>query len=635
MPLPSEIQIVPLDFDRIRTDLKRYLQSQPLLQDYNYEGSALSTLIDLLAYDAYYHGWYTNFAVNEVFLQTAQIRNSVVAAARQVGYIPRSISSAVATVDVVLTNIDTTEATIEMPRYVKFTSNAGGNIVTFYTTDARTQETFAESTVTFSEVELYEGVNLTQTFTIGSGDLQSAGVRLTIPNQNVDTRTITVSVKPQANSVTTFVYERANAITPVRPTSNVYFLFENNEGSYDIQFGDGYVGRNLTAGQQVTIDYLISSGVQGNGANTFTFADTLSRLVVNTTGVIVAATLSNANVPASGGAAQESIESIKKNAPAVYQAQGRIVTPEDARTVLLTEYNGIESLSVWGGEDNDPPTYGKMFLALKPFNADKFASIQKTTIINKILRPKSLPILSFEIVDPDYLYIILDVEAKYTPSLTTKNTSELADIIVDALVNYAQVSLGQFGSVFRYSQISRLIDTAESSIQSNVTGVKLEKRFQSVPTTGSYVLEFANPIFTSSNTNNLVTVTSKIGIQRFSHIDQLGLVRTDCFVENDTSTLNVYREDPVEGRLIVYPSVGTVNFDTGTVTFTNFYPQNVTTNYRGDMRIQAIPYTSDIIARRSQIVRVLEESINIRVVPDLLDRRGTTSGRIVNGSIVF
>lgn len=197
------------------------------------------------------------------------------------------------------------------------------------------------------------------------------------------------------------------------------------------------------------------------------------------------------------------------------------------------------------------------------------------------------------------------------------------------------MSLGQFGSVFRYSQISRLIDTAEPSIQSNVTGVKLEKRFQSVASIGSYVLEFANPIFTSSNTNNLVTVTSKIGVQRFSHIDQLGLVRADCFVENDTSVLNVYREDPVEGRVVIYPSVGTVNFETGTVTFTNFYPQNVTTNYRGDLRIQAIPYTSDILARRSQIVRILEESVNIRVVPDLLDRRGTTTGRIVNGSIVF
>lgn len=635
MPLPSEIQIVPLDFDTIRTDLRRFLQNQTLLKDYNYEGSALSTLIDLMAYDAYYHGWYTNFAVNEVFLQTAQIRNSVVAAARQIGYIPRSISSAVALVDVTLSGIDTTEVLVELPRYTKFSANTTNTIFNFYTIEDTTQLTFAENVATFRAVELYEGVKLSQTFTISTSDIQSSGVKLTLPNKNIDTRTITVAVKPQENSTTSFTYPRAQAGIAIGPSSNVYFLFENNQGNYDIQFGDGRIGQNLTVGQVVNVDYLISSGVDGNGANNFVFADSLTKLVENPTNVTITTTLNNINIPAAGGDVAEDIESIKKNAPAVYQVQGRIVTPDDARTILLTEYNGIESLSIWGGEDNDPPMYGKMFIAMKPVNGEKFGLVQKTAILNRILRPRALPIMGFEFVDPDYIYIPVDILAKYSPALTSRNTSELASIITDAVVGYTTTTLGQFGSIFRYSQLSKLIDTSENSIQSNLTGIKLEKRFRTSEVSGSYTLEFSNALLEANSTNQLVAVTSKIGSQRFSHVDMTQTERQFCYVENSGNVLNVYRDDITEGKLLVKQEVGTVNFETGKVTFTGFYPTNISTNFIGEMRIQVLPRMSDIFARRSQIIRIAREGINVRVEPDLLDRRGTTVGRVVNGAIVF
>lgn len=635
MPLPSEIQIVPLDFNVIRADLKRFLQSQTLLKDYNYEGSVLSTLIDLLAYDAYYHGWYTNFAVNEVFLQTAQIRNSIVAAARQVGYVPRSVSSAVGIVDIAVAGIDTTEAVIELPRYVKFTSNTGGDVRTFYTVNATSIQTFAESTVTFTGIEIYEGVKLAQQFTIAPSDIQSSGVRLTLPNETIDTRTLTISVKPEPNSSTSFIYEKATTAVTISPTSNVFFLFENNDGTYDIQFGDGQLGRNLSAGQQVIADYLISSGALGNGANTFNFSDSLSKLVTTTTGVTVSVGLNNINIPSYGGADRESNDSIKKNAPAIYQVQGRIVTPEDARTVLLTEYGSIQSVSIWSGEDNDPPTYGKMFIALKPFNGEKFGLVQKDNIVDKILRPKALPTLAFEFVDPDYIYIPIQIEAKYTPALTSRNTSELADIIADTVTQYAETTLGQFGSVFRYSQISKLIDSAEQSIQSNISAVKLEKRFRVVTSSGSYTLDFANPLFVSTVDNQIVTLTSRVGSQRFSHEDRTGTIRQGCYLENSGSVINIYRDEPSEGKILVKSNVGSINFASGKVTFTTLYPSAITTNYIGELRVQAIPNTSDIIARRSQIIRIPLESVNVRVVPDLLDRQETTTGRVVNGAIVF
>ena len=635
MPLPSEIQIVPLDFDTIRVDLTRFLKNQPLLKDYNFEGSALATLIDVLAYDAYYHGWYTNFAVNEVFLQTAQLRNSVVSAARQLGYIPRSVSSAVAEVDLNITGLDANEGTVELPRYTPFTSTTSAGTFTYYNIDARSLDAAQLTSVTFPNVELYEGVKITQTFDIDSTNFSESGTRLVLPNDAIDTRTITVSVQTSAESTTSTTYQKVSSLVPVTATSTVFFLFENNDGVYEIQFGDDRIGRNLRIGQRVIVEYLVSRGKDGNGASSFSFAGSLGDLVGVTTGVQISVALSNANLPAAGGAARETIDSIKKNAPNLYQVQNRVVTPGDARTILLTEYSGIDSISVWGGEDNDPPTYGKMFLALKPINGERFGIAQKQQILTKVLRPKSLPNVAYEFVDPDYIYVSIDTEVRYSPALTGKSTTELSDLIKQNITNYAQTNLGQFGSVFRYSQISKVIDTTEQSIQSNITTVRMEKRITIAPSTGSYVMDYANPIFPSTSVNNLAVVTTRVGTQRFSHLDRGNVLRPDCYLENSAETLQIYRDDPAEGRVLVRANVGTVDFTTGRVTLHGFYPKNITTNFINELVIRVIPSVSDLIPRRAQIILVPPTFVTVRVVADLLDRSTSSTGRIVNGGIVF
>lgn len=636
MPIPSEIQIVPLDFDAIRTDLKRFLKSQSTLKDYNFEGAALATLIDVLAYDAYYHGWYTNFAVNEVFLQTAQIRNSVVSAARQVGYIPRSVSSAVAEVDITVSGLATDEGIVNLPRYTPFTATTTAGTLSFYTVTATSIAAVnSASSVTFSNVELYEGVKIKDTVIITETNYSAAGTRITIPANNLDTRTLTVAVYPDAQSTTATLYPRATSAVPVTSTSTVYFLFENNDGNYEIQFGDNRVGKNLVVGQRVEIEYLSSKGADGNGAGEFEFAGTLSSIVGTVTGVTVSTVLSNTNLPAAGGEDRESLESIKKNAPNMYQIQGRIVTASDARTVLLSEYNGIDSLSVWGGEENNPPVYGKIFFALKPVNGERFGPVQKNTMRDKILRPKSPPTLNYEFVDPDYLYVMVDSEVRYTPSLTARSTTELAELIKQSIQNYTQTTLGQFGSVFRYSQLSRVIDNAEQSIQSNVTSITMEKRVRILPLTRSYELNFSNPLFESTAAAPSVVVTSRVKSQTFSYTDRSGLLQPDCYIENDGAQLHVYRDGIGEPKIIVRRDIGVINFDTGVVQLQDFAPRNITNNFENEFTLQAVPRVSDLRAQRAQIILVPISNISLRVIPDLLDQSTSAYGRLVNGRVVF
>lgn len=638
MSKSADIHIVPLDFDVIRGDLKRFLQTQSEFTDYNFEGSAMSLLIDILSYDAYYHGWYTNFAVNEVFLSTAQIRNSVVSAARQVGYVPRSVTGSTAQVDITIGNISPSEGSILLRKYTPFTSTVAGSVYTFYTLEDYTIYPQGNTSVTLSGVEIREGVVTTQTFDIDANTYLETGTSLTVFNQNTDTQTLTVSVKPTLESPISYRYERAGASVDVKPTSNVYFLFETNAGDYEIHFGDNRIGRNVTLDQRVIVQYLISRGPASSGANTFTYSGDALGAISETTNVV--ALLSNPNIPSYGGAARESIPSIKRNAPNIYQAQGRVVTPDDARAILLTEVSGLEALTVWGGEDHDPPTYGKMFICMKPVNADRYGTTQKDIIINKILRPKASPILRFETVDPDYVYILTDSVVRYSAASTSLSAKELQQVVSLAIQNYAQLNLGQFGSFFRYSQLSSIIDKSEYSIQSNVTTLLLEKRFTIRSGQSSYTIKFSNPLFQSTSRNKLgsvsdnnavITVSSKFGAQMFTHPNQAGVLETSCWIQNEGNIIHVYKSDAANTVMVVKSNVGTVDFETGTIKLTAFTPTNITTNLVNELRIRAVPLNSDIMPTRDQIILLPRENIQITVVEDLLNRRNTTFGRITAG----
>jgi hypothetical protein len=636
MASTPDIQLVPLDFDRVRADLQRFLRNRSEFQDYNFQGSALSLLIDILAYDAYYHGWYTNFAINEVFLQTAQLRNSVVAAAKEVGYIPRSVTGSRAEVNITVGNVASNESILLLPKYARFQSNASGTLFNFYTLDDTLVYPDGANTVTMNGVQLSEGVLLSQVYNITEQNRTADGTTLRVLNTNVDTTTITVLVSPSNTSPITFEYVRATSSVTVNATSNVYFLFETSSGDYEIQFGDDRLGRNLSLGQEVTIQYLVSRGADSTGANTFIYSDTALGDISETTNVSVV--LSNVNIPAYGGAERESIASIKRLAPNIYQTQGRVVTADDARAVLLSEVSGIDSLTVWGGQDNDPPTYGKMFLCLKPVDAERFGPTQKTNIIERVLRPKASPILSFEAVDPDYIYVVADTEVRYTPAQTGLSVQELQQAVRLAMEDYARVQLGQFGSYFRYSQLSSAIDDAEVSVVSNMTSILLEKRLRILEGISTYTVKFANPIFRSiqqsrlgTSSSDTVSVTSKVGTQLFTHVNEAGLSQKNCWIQNEGTAVHVYKNDVNNQLLKIKSDVGSVDFDTGTISFTTFTPKAISTNRISELRIRAIPLNSDISPNRDQIILFPSDNITITLVNDLLNRRNVTHGRSSGG----
>lgn len=624
MPIPTEIQIVPLDFDTTRAELRRFLQNQDALKDYNFAGSAISTLLDILAYDAYYHGWYTNFAVNESFLQTAQVRNSVVAAARQVGYVPRSATAAVAVVDVTVQSVNSADGAITIPRYTRFESTLAGNTYNFYTIrdySARVENN--ATTVSFPSVEIYEGTSLEQSFTVTQQQANTTST-FTLLNQDIDTRTITVQVRLDQASTTSVEYTRAQSALALTGNSYVYFLNETNEGTYEIQFGDGILGRRLTTNQFVSVRYLNTRGSLGNSANNFSYKGASLGYLSQTQDVVVS--LTNPNVPSYGGAARESIDSIKRNAPSIYQTQGRVVTPSDVRATILSEFGGIDSVSVWGGETHNPPTYGKIFVAMKPVNAERFGPTQKQYVLEKLLRPRSLPTVTFEFVDPDYVYLVIDTRVRYTPALTGLSDVNIRDIVTNAIIRYAEDELGQFGSFFRYSQLMFAIDRSDASIFSNLTTVRLEKRFTVSPGRKSYLLSYGDPLYDPGVSANVVTVSSLVGTQRFTHPDQLGILRRDCYVENVGTVLHVYRTTADDQRLLTRPNVGTINFESGLVQFTDFAPTQITTSQFNQLRLRAIPSDSDLVPARDQIILVPRENITVSVVDDLTNRSRTTTG---------
>ena len=634
MATTPDLQIVALDFDTIREDLRRFLRSQTTLTDYNFEGAALTILIDVLAYDAYYHGWYTNFAVNESFLHTAQVRNSVVAAARQLGYVPQSVSGSVAQVDVTVNGVDSSEGTITIPRFSPFTSVVAGDTFNFYTIEDNTQFVNGLANVEFSGVTIYEGTLLNEIFTITTAP--TTGVSVNLLNQNVDTRTIRVGVYPSVGSNVAYEYVRATSSVSVNASSNVYFLFESNDGTYELQFGDGRLGRALGVGQQVDVSYLNSRGVASIGANTFAYSGAAIGSVAPVVAADVVTVLNNVNLPAYGGASRETVDQIKKNAPDIYQTQGRVVTPHDARAILLASVGGIDSLSAWGGEDNDPPTYGKMFLSLKPVNAERFGTTQKEAMVRNVLRPKASPTLSFELIDPDYVYLVTDSMVRYTPTLTAFSAEDVRLAVVRAINEYGQTHLGQFGSFFRYSQLSTHVDNAEVSVESNTTTVLLEKRLITNAAATSYTVKFSNPLYQPAQNNTMgsdlsltsvLTVSSKVGSQLFSHTDETGLLRRNCWVQNDGAKIHVYTTD--SGGIIqkVRANVGTVDFDEGTLRFVNFTPKNITTNLINELRIRVIPENVDVAPNRQQIILLPTENIRVTVIEDLLNRRNTSFSR--------
>lgn len=482
----SNIQITDLDFNLIKTNLKRYLQSQTTLQDYNYEGSALSTLLDILAYNTQYQAYYLNMVANEMFLDSALQRASVVSHAKLLNYTPQSAAAPRAQIDLVMNNVSVSSLTL--PKFTSFLSEAiDGVNYKFVTLNSTTQNTdLANNTVTFDNLVIKQGEPVTLTFTYDSAANPTAIFEL--PDTNVDTTTISVVVQQSTSNSSSQVFTLVDDYLALDNTTTAFFLQEATNGYYQIYFGDGILGQALTDGNVVSVSYIITSGTAATDANNFVLMDTISGFSSSTITPVQAATQ---------GAEKETIESIKYTAPKSYSAQGRAVTKEDY--IYLIQNNAgifpIDAVNVWGGEENDPPVYGVVFVAIKPSGGFLLTQSQKAIIEEEIIKPISVLTVQPRIIDVDYNYLVINSNVLYEPKLTTLTSSQLQSQVLTAIQGFAADTLNTFNSTFKLSSLISTVQSVSSSFVTNDANIVLQKRIvPSLTSATTYTLQYGTSL---------------------------------------------------------------------------------------------------------------------------------------------
>ena len=481
----SGLQLTNLDFTSIKSSLKSFLQQQDKLKDYNFDGSALSVLVDLLAYNTQYNAYYLNMVANEMFLDSAVQRNSVVSHAKLLNYTPKSAVAPKAVVNVRVNQV-TGDATLTIPKFTPLLSEAIDDVnYMFITSDAVTVSVTSE-TANFYDLEIIQGSAETYSYTV---DTTSNPEQLfEIPNASIDISTLIVSVQDSSSEISFVTFNRATDYLTLDTNSQVYFLQEGKDGKYEIYFGDGILGKNLIDGNIVNISYVATSGSAGYGANSFTLMTSIGAY---------SNTVVDAVSSATNGADKESITSIKYTAPKAYAAQGRAVTKEDY--IYLIQNNStnipIDSVSVWGGEENNPPVYGQIFCAVKPSGGFTLTPTQKQRLITEVIKPISVLTVTPTVVDADYTYLKLTTKALYDPRKTTYTASQIKELIVASIKTFSENTLNTFNSTFKLPELITSIQNADSSIITNETAIRLQKKIlPSLSLTTTYSLDFGTPL---------------------------------------------------------------------------------------------------------------------------------------------
>ena len=589
----SNLRIAELDFDQIKSNLKTYLKAQNEFTDYDFEGSGLATLIDILAYNTHYNAYLANMVVNEMFLDSAVKRSSAVSIAKHLGYTPVSARGAVANLDIVVTNPTGLPSVLTMDRYTPFTSTVDGSTYTFLTTEAKTANRVG-TTYTFAGVDVTEGTLLSYSYAVAD---TTPNAKYEIPNENADTTTLKVSVQTSASDTTTSTYTLVTDITGVSELSKVYFLEQNPLGKYQIYFGDGVIGKSLSAGNIITIQYMVSSGagvnVSGTISQTFTAGGTIG-------GSSNISTTVNSN--STGGADAESITSIKFNAPRVNASKNRAVTSTDYESLILANYAGAESVSVWGGEDNDPPYYGKVMISLKPYSGYTISDVTKESIKNNILKTKQAITVTPVFVDPLYFYVGITADINYNSSITTLSSDQIKTQVNNTITDYFSTNLQKFNKEYIHSALVNNILDKNTSITSALLTLKLQRRI--VPTlntlniyTGDTAIKYRNPL-KPGTVNSSYFYVNVNGVSTLVKITDI----PDTSPPSDSGT-GVLRAVNIVNGAVVYSNIGIINYGTGVISISGITPTGIPAGVT-DIRISAGVQESyyNLVVSRNEIL---------------------------------
>ena len=542
-------QVANLDFEDIKASLKDYMRAQTDFTDYDFDGSALSTLIDTLAYNTYYTAFNTNMVVNELFIDSATLRDNVVAIAKQLGYRPKSATSPTAYVSFTVTYTNpTTDTELLLKKGTGFISSYDNNVYQYVVTDDVKAQVI-NNVATFTDVEIKEGTQLVNTFTVNTS-LKSQ--RFILDNQNIDTNTIRVKVFPTGGSFSE-PYLVADNILGVDATSKVFFLDEIEDQRYEILMGDGVLGKKLENNARIEVSYLTTAGPESNGVRTFVFSGVLE----NPNGVSPSAftTSITSTTASAGGEEIESTQKIKYTAPKAYGTQDRAVTADDYEAIVRQVYPATSDIIIFGGEDQEPPEYGKVFIALKPKDASYLTSLTKKSIVDEL---KKFVVASVEprLIDPSILFVELTSKIYYNSSMTDQTPSQIRDKVIGGVQSYLDTSdTEKFNGKFRYSKMVGVIDDADKSINSNLTSVTMRKDFYpSLNSTFYYEVCFQNTF--DEDCDDPVLSSTGFRVTEYPNFD--------VYVEDRNKKIVLYRLDSVTGEKVVLDSdIGDIDYVKG------------------------------------------------------------------------
>jgi hypothetical protein len=571
----DRLRVTELDFDTIKENLKDFLSQQSEFTDYNFEGSGLSVLLDILAYNTHYQAYYLNMVANEAFMDTALLRNSVVSHAKSLGYVPYSRKASRAFINLTGNTTTNTAGSLTIPKgYTFFSEDVDGISYNFVTLEDTTV-TKANTDYTFMNLPIYEGTLVNYLYV--HNEAQNPKQVFLLPDTSIDTSTIKVSVQPSASNTQVSVYLLATDSSNTTSQSEVFFLQESLSEEYQIYFGDNKIGKKLEDGSVITIEYLTTNGELANRANNFVITESLVDSLNDTEIEFIVDPVS----PASGGAEKESIDEIKFSAPIQFTTQNRLVTYADYAAYIKKNYPTINSISVWGGEDESPPVFGTVFVSMQPKTGYYISDVEKQKIIDDIIKPKAIVAINTIIRDPEYLYLLINSNVLYNPKKTTLTGDELKNSVLSAILDYRDNNLDQFESTFVLSKAQDVVDAVDTNtiIGSEVV-VRVQKRFK--PSLGSstpYTINFNVPLHRG-------TVSNRMTSTQFIVFDSNGVQREVFFEElpqSYTGIASIRVLNPGQN----YTSTPTVTITgdgtgaTATATIVNGTLQNVTITNRG------------------------------------------------------
>ena len=618
MPL---VNFSNLDFDQIKTTLKDYLKANSNFTDYDFEGSNLSSILDVLAYNTYITSYNANMVANEVFIDSATLRENVVALARNIGYVPRSREAASATVSffVDVSNVfpKLSSLTLKKGPVAASSGSFGNQSFIFSILDDITVPVF-NGVASFDNIKVYEGILLSNNFTYSS---RNPNQRFILPNSGVDTDLISVNVKNNEQSSIVQKYTFQDSLFDVDKESRVYFLQEIEDERYEIIFGDGVFGKKLDEGNYITINYITSNGDSANGVSQFTFSGrlTYTRNSIEytvSTGISLITTI----LPSSGGENIESVESIKKYAPRIYASQNRAVTINDFETLIPSRiYKETESISVFGGEDLVPPQYGKVFISIKPRFGDFIPNLIKEDIKLK-LKKYAISGIVPEILDLKYLYLEVNSKVYYNTNLAPSSEYVSSIVQQNALKYSESTELNEYGARFKYSKFLKIIDDSHESVTSNITTLQMRRDLRvSLNTYAEYQIGFGNE-FHIKNTNGYNIKTSGFKIDGLTQTVYIGdIPNTDGI----TGSLFLFTIDSINSTTptVLRRNIGNIDYVKGILTIN---PINILSGKVKDgqtiIEISAIPKSNDVVGKQDLYLQL---DINNSIFDMVIDNIST------------